>query len=71
MSRQHSHGNDWPHVEVLSEAEKLELVEALSAPEPGVVITVPLMLLALYMQVHGIEPKAYERQVLIVKKQES
>lgn len=71
MSRQHSHGTDWPVVETLSPEEKLKRVQALPAPEPGVVVTVPLMLLALYMQVHGIEPKAYERQLLIVKRQES
>lgn len=71
MSRQHSHVTDWPVVETLSPEEKLERVQALPAPEPGVAVTVPLMLLVLYMQVHGIEPKAYERQILIVKRQES
>lgn len=71
MSRRTHVINDWPVVKVLRPEEKLERVQALPAPEPGVVVTVPLMLLALYMQVHGIEPKAYERQLLIVKRQES
>lgn len=71
MKRQLSHGADWPHAKVLSDAEKRAQVQRLPAPAPGIVVTVPLMLLALYMQIHGIEPKAYERQVLIVKKQES
>ena len=71
MSRQHSHANDWPHVEVLSPEEKLELVEALPAPEPGVVVTVPLMLWALYLQVHQIEPAQYRHPVLLIKQKES
>lgn len=69
MSRQHSHGTDWPHVEVLSPEEKLERVQVLPAPEPGVVVTVPLMLLPLYLKQYAIEPAAYRNHVLLVKKE--
>jgi len=63
--------NDWPVLKPMSDAEKLKRVQKLPAPVPGVVVNVPLMLLPTYMQVYDIEPKAYERQVLTVKKQES
>ena len=71
MSRLQSQGTDWPVVETLSPEEKLERVQALPAPEPGVVVTVPLMLWALYMQVHQIEPAQYRHPILLIKQKES
>lgn len=41
-------------------------VTQLDVPTPGVVVTVPLMLLMDYMRLYGLEPKGYEHPVLIV-----
>jgi len=69
MSRQHSHVTDWPVVETLSPEENLERVQALPTPEPGQVVTVPLMLLPAYLQFHRIEPAQYRHPVLLVKQE--
>lgn len=69
MSRQHIHATDWPVVETLSPEEKLERVQALPALEPGQVVTVPLMLLSVYLQLHRIEPAQYCHPVLLVKQE--
>jgi len=71
LPTKYARGNDWPVLKPMSEEEKLKRVRRLPAPVPGVVVNVPLMLWPLYMQVHGIEPKRYERYILFVKKQES
>lgn len=46
-------------------------VRRLPAPQKGVVLTIPLRLWPAYMALHGIEPKAYERHILIVQKAET
>ena len=71
MSRQHIQAIDWPVVETLSPEEKLERVQALPAPTPGVVVTVPLMLWALYLQVHQIEPAQYRHPMLLIKRKDA
>jgi hypothetical protein len=58
-------------METLSPEEKLERVQALPAPTSGVVVTVPLMLWALYLQVHQIEPAQYRHPILLIKQKES
>lgn len=63
--------NDWPVLKPMSDAEKLKRVRKLPAPVPGVVVNVPLMLWPLYMQLYELEPKEYQRPILIVQKQES
>lgn len=69
MSRRtHVPGNDWPVLEPMSDAEKLAQVQLLPAPEPGVVVTVPLMLWPVYMQLHGLTPKAFRYPNLLVEK---
>lgn len=70
-SNRHTRGNDWPVLKPMSDAEKLKRVQKLPAPVPGVAVDVPLMLWPLYQQLHGLEPKEYRRQTLIVKKQET
>lgn len=52
---------------------RLKAVKSLPAPVPGVVVTIPLALWPLYMDLYQIEPKLYriETRCLIVKKQES
>lgn len=49
---------------------RLQAVKRLPAPQPGLVVKVPLALWPLYMELHQIEPKQYEisTRILIVKR---
>ena len=69
MSKQHLSSSAWPVVETLSPAEKAKQVRKLPAPQPGVVVTVPLMLLPDYMQLHGRRSTDYKNNVLLVKRE--
>ena len=51
-----------------AEQRRRAAVRRLPAPQPGVEITVPLVLWPLYMELHQIEPKQYRNHVLIVGK---
>ncbi len=54
--------------QISAEQRRRQAVKRLPAPQPGVVVTVPLALWPLYMQLHQIEPKEYRRPILIVQK---
>lgn len=43
-------------------------LKALPAPQPGVVISVPIMLFPEYMRLHGYEPNGYQDGILNIKK---
>jgi len=56
--------------QISAELRRRQAVKRLPAPQPGLVITVPLALWPLYMQLHQIEPKEYRRPILIVQKKQ-
>lgn len=52
------------------DAAELRAAKRLPAPVPGVEVKVPLKLVPVYLQLHGITPKAYRSPVLLVKREE-
>jgi len=63
--------NRKPKKPLTTEEQLVQRAKRLPAPQPGLVINVPLRLYPAYMALHGIEPVRYDRPILIVKKQEA